>query len=366
MPAASIMVKPASGSCNLRCEYCFYRDVAQHRQTPGYGIMTKKTARALIESAAQYAGNAGITFVFQGGEPLLAGEDFFRFFIDTVKEVCGTACPVSYSLQTNGTLLTKNFAKLFSQNKFLLGLSLDGDFEANRFRTDADNKNVYRRVLQSAALLRRMGAEFNILSVVTGYSGSRIEKTFNSFAANGFKYLQFIPCLRAFGDTSESELYMTCEQYAEFLLTLTRLYFDRLDSASPVSVRQLDNWLGICMGYPPEQCGMNGGCSRQFAVESNGNVYPCDFYCTDKWLLGNVNEMPLTDMAQSEAARSFIEQGDIRDEKCLTCEFYYLCRAQGCKRSREDADMCKAYKEFFPYFIMRAAVYGSGESTRNN
>ena len=78
MPAISVMIKPASSACNMRCTYCFYHDVAARREQAGMGMMSYPTARAVIDSAADYADGEEIFFTFQGGEPLLAGKDFFR------------------------------------------------------------------------------------------------------------------------------------------------------------------------------------------------------------------------------------------------------------------------------------------------
>lgn len=86
MPALSIMIKPASALCNLRCAYCFYRDVAENRTQNEYGIMTRETEQALIEKALDFADGAPVSFVFQGGEPTLAGLDYFKNFVDDLKK----------------------------------------------------------------------------------------------------------------------------------------------------------------------------------------------------------------------------------------------------------------------------------------
>ena len=82
----SVMLKPASGNCNLRCEYCFYHDLAATRQTENKGYMTRDTALQVMDKALAFAGDGPVYFTFQGGEPLLAGKDFFRFFFSSCKE----------------------------------------------------------------------------------------------------------------------------------------------------------------------------------------------------------------------------------------------------------------------------------------
>ena len=97
------MIKPASSLCNLSCEYCFYRDVAEHREHLGFGIMTHATATRLIEKALIFADGKPVSFAFQGGEPTLAGLSYFHPFVRTVREKSDTNSSLSYSIRNNGT-----------------------------------------------------------------------------------------------------------------------------------------------------------------------------------------------------------------------------------------------------------------------
>ena len=85
----SLLIKPASDACNMKCSYCFYSDVSSHRKTEAAAacqekkscVMNKNVSCAVIEKAAAYAERAH--FAFQGGEPTLAGIDFFEYFWNT-------------------------------------------------------------------------------------------------------------------------------------------------------------------------------------------------------------------------------------------------------------------------------------------
>ena len=110
------MIKPASSLCNLSCEYCFYRDVSEHREHLGFGIMERETAKTLIRKALDFANGNQAAFAFQGGEPTLAGLDFFKYFVRTVKELNTKHSPVFFSIQTNGTMITDEWAKFLLQD----------------------------------------------------------------------------------------------------------------------------------------------------------------------------------------------------------------------------------------------------------
>ena len=85
MPPLSIMIKPASSLCNMRCEYCFYHNVTELRQVSSFGIMTNDTADNLIEKSLHFANGESVAFAFQGGEPLMAGLPYFQHFVEKVK-----------------------------------------------------------------------------------------------------------------------------------------------------------------------------------------------------------------------------------------------------------------------------------------
>lgn len=347
MPPISIMIKPASSLCNLRCTYCFYHDVAEHRDTPRYEMMQQDTAQAIVEKALRFADGEQVSFAFQGGEPLLAGLGFFQQFTAHLKAQNHKKSPVFLGLQTNGLCIDEAWARFLHKENFLVGLSLDGDREGNRYRVDGGQNNSYHKILRAAALLEKHRVEFNILTVLTGDCARNIERIYRFFKGKGYRYLQFIPCLRPFGDHCESPLYMTSRQYADFLIRAFNLYVKDYVRGDYVSVRQLDNFVQLYLGRQPEQCGMRGHCTFQFVAEGNGNIYPCDFYCVDEWLLGNIHAQDFAELSRGETIRRFINESLEVEPRCKACKYYGLCRGGGCKRTQESADYCEAYQAFF-------------------
>ncbi len=347
MPPISIMIKPASSLCNMKCDYCFYHDVSEHRLEQSFGIMKEETAFLLIDKALQYTKGDSVFFAFQGGEPCLAKLQFFKSFTAYVRKRNTKRSKVYYSLQTNGTLLDENWARFLRQENFLVGLSFDGDYKANYHRKKSNGDNAYYKILQALELLQRFDVQFNILTVLTGECADNIENIYNFFKKKGCKYLQFIPCLRPYGDKQESPLYMTVQQYESFLIRLFQMYVKDYVRDNYISIRQFDNMVRLFLGQPAEQCGMMGHCTFQYVVEANGNIYPCDFYCTDEWLLGNIYNTDFQGLHNMEKAKKFIKDSLYVSEKCKQCKFYVMCRGGGCKRNKEDRDYCSSYYNFF-------------------
>lgn len=162
MPPLSILVKPASSFCNLRCSYCFYADEANIRAVADYGLMPETVSHALIEKAVG-AAEDGVTFLFQGGEPTLAGLDFYRDFVSYTRNSAPAGLAVQYAIQTNGSLLTEEWCRFFKEKRFLVGLSFDGSRECHdRFRRDGAGKGTYDAVRRAARLLEedRLGRNY--------------------------------------------------------------------------------------------------------------------------------------------------------------------------------------------------------------
>ena len=172
-----LLIKPASGACDLGCRYCFYADEMSRRAEASRGIMKKETVAAILSKALERCARDGahepLSVGFQGGEPLLAGIDFFRFVCDFVEKNNTHGVSVSYFLQTNGTHLDPEFAEFFAAHGFLVGLSVDGPKEYHdRCRVTRAGKSCFNAVMRAASNMRRAGVDFNTLTVVTSVSAA--------------------------------------------------------------------------------------------------------------------------------------------------------------------------------------------------
>ena len=224
MPALSVLIKPASGLCNMRCRYCFYADVTENREVRSYGVMTEETAEALIRRALEFA-EGSLTFAFQGGEPTLAGEGYYRFFTETVKRLNEKRIPVNYAMQTNGYEISDGLCDLLAQHRFLMGVSLDGTGAFHdAARPDARGEGTFRRVNGTIAKFRERGIDFNILTVVTERTAKNISSVYRYLRSRGFRYVQFIKHVDGFGDAEDpDEWSLSPARYANFLKTAFRI-----------------------------------------------------------------------------------------------------------------------------------------------
>lgn len=355
MRGLNVLIKPASDACNMACAYCFYRDVAQRRQDAFMGMLSVDRMEHLImgamEAATEYVG-----FAFQGGEPTLAGLDFYRQAVALQKKHQKKGVAIHNSIQTNGYCIDEEWAAFFHENHFLVGLSLDGPAHIHNLnRLDYNDKGTFNRAMHTARLFDKHQVEYNILSVVTGYNARHIRQVYRFFAKEKMGYLQFIPCLEPLDAVrGEAAYHLSVEAYGRYLVDIWDLWYQDLKKGQYTSIRHIDNWMSIVMGRQPEACSMMGRCTTQFVVEGDGSVYPCDFFVTDEWRLGNVEKDSFETLWNSENAKRFMESSLHVDEECKGCKWYPLCRC-GCRRDRvlegrnntQVNYYCSAYRHFF-------------------
>lgn len=331
MKTASYLIKPASSLCNLKCRYCFYHDVSDNRDVKNTGIMTQATMDNLIRKACDTDQEATITFAFQGGEPTLAGLDYFKAFVSSVHRVKKTNQKINYTIQTNGTLLDQSWFSFLKENNVLVGISVDG-FKENHdaLRIGHGDQATHKTVMKVIDGLKTNKIEFNILTVLTAQLATEPQKLYHFYKSHDFRYIQLIPCLPKL--TGQSDPFaLTPELFGSFYKAFYDLWLIDFVRQDYLSVNLFDNVIPMVKGYKPMQCGMLGYCSPQFVIEADGSVYPCDFYALDEYCCGNINKDSLDQLLYHPAMTGFLSEKKTMSPLCETCRFKPICNGN-CKR----------------------------------
>ncbi|HCJ77119.1 MAG: anaerobic sulfatase maturase [Lachnospiraceae bacterium] len=363
MPAISILVKPASARCNLACKYCFYHSIADSRKVPENELMSNEGAENLVREAIKYA-TGRLCFAFQGGEPTLAGLSFFQNFVALERKYNTKGLVIENTIQTNGTLIDDEWAQFLAREEFLVGLSLDGPRAMNDYcRINYAGESIFDSIMQTVSLFKKYGVSFNVVSVVTAKTVEKVDGIYRFFQRKGFRYMQFIPCLDE-TNNGIGDYLLTPEAYGEFLCRLFDLWYEDFMTDRQTEIRMFSNLVKMSAGYAPEECGMCGRCNTYMVVESNGDVYPCDFYTRDEWKLGTVSD-GFDKLYRSKKSVQFMKSSSVVQPECKRCEYFSLCRG-GCRRWRDMEYngnlqvnyLCSGYKSFFAYAGKRILQLG--------
>ena len=349
----SLLVKPASGDCNLHCVYCFYHDrpTDPYRQG-GRRRMSPTVLDALIRQGMELDRRQAV-FGWQGGEPTLCGLDFFKEAVELEKRYGSAGQAVSNGLQTNGLLLTPEWARFLREYKFLLGVSLDGPAAYHDFyRVYAGGTTTHAKVVSTLSMLRQYHVEYNVLTVVNRITADHGVEIYEYLLNEGHHFMQFIPCVEVDPDTGEiASFSVSPEQYGDFMCAVFDQWYN--GGHPEGSVRDFEAILVAYMGQDAPLCCYQKECGSYLVVEYNGDLYPCDFLVRDDLYMGNLLDGPLDDVFESEALAHFRAlKADSRPE-CRACQWLQLCN-QGCFRfvnlgGRHRHHLCRAYQQFFAY-----------------
>lgn len=351
MKDISLMIKPASSLCNMRCCYCFYADVSSLRTVQNYGMMSHETVKKMLEHVFfDLEDGDKITFCFQGGEPTLAGIAFFQMFVDEV-QIRKKGVLVRYTLQTNGTLLNELWCKFFKEHCFLIGLSLDAMAgNHNKNRVTASGEETFKTVLAAKKLLEAHHVEYNILTVLTEQLARHPRQAWSFLEKERIRYIQFIPCLSSLHSEAAAPCSLTPKQFATFYTDLFQIWYREFLKNNYISIKLFDDVLSLLSAGQQNACGMMGRCLPQIVVEADGSTYPCDFYVLDEFCTGNLTQMTLRQIYEHPNMRKFREAYQEKSAHCESCRFSGICGG-GCKRMRREVycapgmDSC-GYEEF--------------------
>lgn len=356
MKHISVLIKPASSLCNLRCSYCFYANVSSLREVRSYGKMKADVAEKMIENIfIDLEHGDSLSLAFQGGEPTLAGLDYFKNIVELVNAQ-EKRVRVNYALQTNGIVINRQWCHFLKEHNFLVGLSIDGHpLYHDMNRLDPRGRGTFRKVMQTKELFDEFGIEYNILCVLTNPLAEEPQKVFQFIKEQNIRFIQFIPCLDDL-DTAERSTYgLTPQSFNRFYQKMLHLWLKELEQGHYISIKLFDDIVNLLVRSQVSACGILGNCQVQYVIEADGSVYPCDFYVLDDYQMGYIQEKTLRELFEKEITREFLCSRTALPQKCTTCSFSNICRG-GCKRMKdamyvdEETDFC-GYQSFLETIV---------------
>ena len=392
--AFNLMIKPAGSLCNLDCHYCYYLDKAEiyHGRQPRMSEdMLETLTRQYIESNDV----PEVTFNWHGGEPLVMGLDFYRKAVELQHKYAGGKL-IHNTIQTNGTLITPEWADFFRENDFLVGISIDGPADIHdRFRKDKGGLPTFDKVMRGVTLLRQRGVQFNTMTTVNKASEGRGAEVYRFLKSIGSRYMQFMPVVEhvMYPVDSQGSMQKKARPYIVSPET-PGAYLARWSVSSQGFGRFMcdifDEWwrsdvgryfvnifdatlAGYC-GAQPGSCAYAATCGGNIVVEHNGDVYPCDHFVYPEYFSGNIESRHLRQIASSDMQRRFgLNKRNTLPSRCFACKYVNVCHGECPKHRFSKTDngdtglsaLCSGYYMFFehtaPYMLqMRDAILQSG------
>ena len=352
----SLLLKPASADCNLRCRYCFYDDSGQRSAAPQQRRMSQATLQCVLQR--YFATTQEIySMTWQGGEPTLMGTDFYQRVTDWQKRLAPQGARVVNCLQTNATAVTPELADHLAHYRFLVGASLDGPAPVHdRFRKTRAGRPTHTRVVKGIRLLKNHGVPVNAVCLVSAANVRRPEDVYRYLTRQGLTHLQFIPCVEHDDQGKPLPWSITGTQWGAFLRRVFALWDTR--DKRRVSVRNFESVLARLVTGEAVQCHMHHRCNQYLVVEYNGDVYPCDFFVGPEYCLGNLHDTSFEAMRTSEQYARFAAQKQAWPEACAQCAYLELCFGD-CLKCRPTNHrgapslLCDGWRDFYAATLPR-------------
>jgi uncharacterized protein len=386
------MAKPVGAACNLACSYCFY--LREHRllaATEG-GRMAPEVLAEFIRQYIEAQPTAEVDFAWQGGEPTLAGLEFFQEVVRLQRRFADGK-RIRNALQTNGTLLDDEWCAFLAEHDFLVGLSIDGPRKLHDvFRFDRRGSPSHAEAVRAAGLLIEHGVRFNTLSCVNSQTSEHPLEIYRFLKELGSRHLQFIPIVERSdsGATGGAGIPLSPppepgvddasritpwsvrpEAFGEFMIEIFEEWIGQ--DVGEVSVQLFDIALAAWLGQPSPVCVHAEECGDALVIESDGSVYACDHYVYPAYLLGNIATSSLDELLGSDPQRAFgAAKADTLTALCRSCRYLFACRGD-CPKHRFASTpegeqglsyLCPAYLRFFdhvePYMATMVQLLRAG------
>lgn len=340
------MLKPVGAACNSDCRYCYYpRSLVEG----DYDSLSPALATDFLKQLLPHFGSQGV-IVWQGGEPTLAGLDFYRESVRSLQQVLPTELSFNLLLQTNGLNLDEEWCGFLKENNFLVGLSLDGrGISHDRYRRYLGGQKTYQDVLKSWRLLQQFDVPTNILCVIHKANVHTPEELLQGFVDLGCQWIQFIPAVN--WERGHLAAYSpTPAEFGAFLCRTFDLWFTKFQRE--ISIQFFDAILNILVHGRSSLCVLASECPAEVTVEKTGEVYPCDHFAVPAWKLGRLpGQEP-----DFSLLRNFRRRKGILSAQCHVCQYLQLCHG-GCPKHRRKTTgptiLCESYQCFFQHALPR-------------
>ncbi len=347
--AYQIMAKPVGAKCNLNCTYCYYLEKKNLYRDANISLMTPSVLENFIKQYIQSQSAPVISFVWQGGEPMLAGLEFFKAAVEYQKYY-GAGRRIMNAFQTNGTLINDKWCKFFKQHQFLIGISIDGPEELHDlYRRNHHGDGTWQKVMKGIRLLQDHQVDFNTLTVINNHNANYPLEVYSFLKSIGSSYHQYIPVVEQSaadksqyplslvspayeGEAKITEWSVSPVQYGDFYIQV----FDQWvrNDVGSVYVQMFDVMLANWINEPCGLCVFDATCGNASVIEHNGDLYSCDHYVYPENFLGNIHDRSLLEMMFSSKQQRFgAAKRDALPEFCLKCEYLSICNGE-CPKHR--------------------------------
>lgn len=314
------MIFKVTENCNMACRYCYVGEFKNKHK------ISAENARLIIGKWVEFEGKEKpLHIIFHGGEPMLAGLDFYKQVIPFVEDLNQKGYKIKLGMQSNGTLFTDESLNYLLTHKVGIGLSLDGDEVLHdKTRVLKSGKSSYDSIVATIEKIKQINGRVGVIMVITKYTISRLKETYEHFKGLGITSVKFHELM---ADTAP-DLIVSEDELNDRLIDLFHYWME-----DPAKIKPVEPFSEIIEGV---LCGQNSSCCSSatcqkdfLGVDSEGFVLPCNRFSGEEWHYGNVFQESFDTIANCGLRQKLLDKSKFLDLACQSCQFIQICHG-GC------------------------------------
>lgn len=343
-----LQIRPNGDNCNVHCKYCRYESAEKvwgNRPHMSRGLLEK-----IIREQVNAQPSKSVVFVWEGGEPMLSGLDFYRDVVRMQRKIAEDKI-IFNVLETNGLLIDDIWCQFFKENNFFVYVFLDGPEHChNHYRSDKRNGKTFSKVVNAINLLKKHRVDVVVQVAVTQYSVNYPLEIYRFLKNLGVYFIHFNPLVANISKKNEevrflfptdkdkgvlAEWSVPSLAYGKFLTEI----FDEWvrNDVGERFIKLFDATLTTLIGKRSlEICEFSRSCRSRLMVDFNGYAYQCNQLIAPQFKLGDLNIDPLLSLAHSQKRAELADAKLKRTCKtCRDCDMMLICNGY-CTKSRFD------------------------------
>lgn len=344
-----------TSACNLSCTYCSEGS----RKLENLDIEIYKRFIDEIPKLLMHVGHKNVDIIWHGGEPLVIGKKWIMEAIEYTNRVLSDYT-LTYSIQTNATLIDNDWVRIFKEHNFSIGISLDGYKELHdQYRITQDGEGTYDSIVNNIELLKRQELYPSLLMVLnsTAINLDKLWNTLEKLKLN-LKIQPVVPIGKAI-----NQIALARNIYDNYVTTLKSIFLKLLTSDMTITVQPISSiFTKLLTNKSTGECSYNGTCTQSIVtLYPNGDVGFCGRMTNEKkdYIYGSILNQDMISLYDSEVSKRIrARQAFLPENYCKNCDFWEYCHG-GCTvdalSSNGDINSkyyyCESYKELLYYFM---------------
>lgn len=356
-----VLLRPVGLSCQMNCGYCYYKKHHEASSSKIERMDMYVVERLLVGLKSFNSGN--VTLCLHGGEPLLAGKQWFYSFVDLVNSHKNAGHEISITIQTNAALIDNEWVDILKRENINVSLSIDGPKFVHDFnRYDSSGKGTYDKVVSNIAMLKDKNINTSAIAVLTKKTISCKPADYYQFFLDiGVSDIDITPYIEV-GVSDVEVIAKDCfeasvAELERFICGLFDVWLLNKNTCNYVNIRMFEQVIAVLLGFVPTVCNMQEGksCGKNPSIMPNGDVLACDLETNNiKLKLGSLYNEELIDILSETRLKelhSYIDSGLSR-MGCSNCHLKNVC-GMTCPRhtlsSRDHTGFCKLQNNFIEH-----------------